>query len=156
MLLQSVAEHFAVLGPWIVVDNMDGLRPLVIREMLAAVADQVFFTARRFRLQDHADGYQRLVVADILPDGHAVGDVRVGLHHPFHLVGRNPVTEGVDDVVAAAEEPDLYVATQDLGRTISKLKKEMKRAADKMDFEKAAEYRDRILALERRQIEDGL
>ena len=32
----------------------------------------------------------------------------------------------------------------------------MKDAADKMDFEKAAEYRDRILALERRQIEEGL
>ena len=32
----------------------------------------------------------------------------------------------------------------------------MKEAADKMDFEKAAEYRDRILALERRQIEEGL
>jgi excinuclease UvrABC nuclease subunit len=32
----------------------------------------------------------------------------------------------------------------------------MKQAADTMEFEKAAEFRDRLLALEKRQIEDGL
>lgn len=56
----------------------------------------------------------------------------------------------------AAEEPDLYVANRDIEKTIKKLEKSMKEAASKMDFEKAASFRDRMLALERRQIEEGL
>jgi len=59
-------------------------------------------------------------------------------------------------VSIAAEEEAAYEATLNFGRTIQKLRKQMKEAADKMEFEKAAEYRDRILALERRQIEEGL
>ena len=59
-------------------------------------------------------------------------------------------------VPIAAEEPDLYVPTRDLNRAIKKLRKQMKEAADLMDFEKAAELRDRVFFLERRQIEEGL
>jgi len=59
-------------------------------------------------------------------------------------------------VPMAAEDPDLYVAAEDLGRTLAKLRKKMREAADRMDFETAAQYRDRILALERRVIEEGL
>ncbi len=59
-------------------------------------------------------------------------------------------------VAKAAEEHDLYVPTFNLAKTVRELKKKMKDAAGKMEFEKAAEYRDRILALERRQIEEGL
>jgi excinuclease ABC subunit B len=59
-------------------------------------------------------------------------------------------------VPLAAEEGELYLTPKKLTEAIGKLKKKMKEAADKMDFEKAAEYRDRILALERRQIEEGL
>jgi hypothetical protein len=59
-------------------------------------------------------------------------------------------------VPMAAEEGELYLTPKKLKESIGKLKKKMKEAADKMDFEKAAEYRDRILALERRQIEEGL
>ena len=59
-------------------------------------------------------------------------------------------------VSVAAEDPDLYVPVQDLQKTIRSLKKKMQDAAAKMDFEKAAEYRDRMLALEHREIEEGL
>ena len=59
-------------------------------------------------------------------------------------------------VPMAAEDGELYLTPKKLKESIGKLKKKMKEAADKMDFEKAAEYRDRILALERRQIEEGL
>ena len=59
-------------------------------------------------------------------------------------------------VPMAAEDPDLYVASEDLGRTVGKLRRKMREAADRMDFETAAKYRDRILALERRAIEEGL
>jgi excinuclease ABC subunit B len=59
-------------------------------------------------------------------------------------------------VPMAAEDPDLYVAAQDLSRTVAKLRKKMRESSDRMDFETAAQYRDRILALERRAIEEGL
>ena len=59
-------------------------------------------------------------------------------------------------VPMAAEDPDLYVASEDLGRTLGKLRRKMREAADRMDFETAAKYRDRILALEHRAIEEGL
>ena len=59
-------------------------------------------------------------------------------------------------VPKAAEEEAAYVASFNLGKTLRDLRKRMKDAADRMEFEKAAEYRDRILALERRQIEEGL
>jgi excinuclease ABC subunit B len=58
-------------------------------------------------------------------------------------------------VPKAAEDADLYVSTADLEKTIGKLRRKMKDAADHMDFEKAAGYRDRMQALERRQIEEG-
>jgi excinuclease ABC subunit B len=58
-------------------------------------------------------------------------------------------------VEMAAEEPEDYVATLDIGKTMKALRKRMKEAADRMDFEKAAEYRDRLMSLEKRQIEIG-
>ncbi len=59
-------------------------------------------------------------------------------------------------VAKVAEEQDEYMPTFNLGKTLRDLRKKMKSASDKMEFERAAEYRDRILALERRQIEEGL
>lgn len=56
----------------------------------------------------------------------------------------------------AAELPELYLPSQNLEKTLRELRKRMREAADAMEFEKAAEYRDRIRALERRQIEEGL
>jgi excinuclease ABC subunit B len=54
-----------------------------------------------------------------------------------------------------AEETGDYMTGQDINKSINKLKKKMKEAADVMNFEEAAEYRDRLLALEHRQIEEG-
>ncbi|MBW7866570.1 MAG: excinuclease ABC subunit UvrB [Candidatus Hydrogenedentes bacterium] len=59
-------------------------------------------------------------------------------------------------VPRAAEDADLYLPSEDLRRTIARLRKKMKDAADKMDFEQAAVHRDRIIALEKRVIEEGL
>jgi excinuclease ABC subunit B len=59
-------------------------------------------------------------------------------------------------VPKAAEESELYTPSFDIHKTIRELRKKMKQAADNMEFEKAAEYRDRLLALEKRQIEEGL
>jgi len=54
----------------------------------------------------------------------------------------------------AAEDQDLYIPAFELQKTIMRLRKQMREAASKMEFEKAAQYRDRIRALEQRQIEE--
>ena len=58
-------------------------------------------------------------------------------------------------VPMAAEDEDTYVPAFDIPKTVGKLRKKMKDAAAKMDFERAAQYRDRIRALEQRQIEES-
>jgi excinuclease ABC subunit B len=57
-------------------------------------------------------------------------------------------------VPIAAEESAAYgVSDADIPRLITKLRKEMKAAADRYDFERAAELRDRIFALQERELE---
>jgi excinuclease ABC subunit B len=55
------------------------------------------------------------------------------------------------DVPLAAEKEANYGA-KDLPRVIQKLKKEMKKAAEALEFERAAELRDRIRAIEEQEI----
>jgi excinuclease ABC subunit B len=57
-------------------------------------------------------------------------------------------------VPVAAEESVTYgVSDEDMPRLITKLRKEMKAAAERYDFERAAELRDRIFALQERELE---
>jgi len=56
----------------------------------------------------------------------------------------------------AAEEPEVYVSDEDFNKTIARLRKQMAEAAGKLDFEQAAVFRDRIIALERRKVELGI
>ena len=56
-------------------------------------------------------------------------------------------------VPAVAEEAEEYVSIFDLPKKVSRLKKEMREAAARLDFEKAAEIRDRIKSLEKTELE---
>ncbi len=56
-------------------------------------------------------------------------------------------------VPLAAEEPEAYISVFDIPKLIGRLKKEMRQAAAKLDFERAAELRDRIQSLEKRELE---
>ena len=58
-------------------------------------------------------------------------------------------------VPAAAEEAEWYVAPHEIPSKIKELKKEMEEAARHLEFEKAAELRDRIRGLEKMQVELG-
>jgi excinuclease ABC subunit B len=60
-----------------------------------------------------------------------------------------------DYVTVTAEEDELYldVEPEDVPRLLAELKREMRRAADEYDFERAAELRDRIFELEGRELE---
>jgi excinuclease ABC subunit B len=53
-----------------------------------------------------------------------------------------------------AEQPGDYVSVFEIPKLVSRLKKEMRTAASKLNFEKAAELRDRIKSLEERELEN--
>jgi excinuclease ABC subunit B len=55
-------------------------------------------------------------------------------------------------IPTTAEEPEEYVSLFEIPRLVARLKKEMREAASKLDFEKAAGIRDRIKALEEREL----
>jgi excinuclease ABC subunit B len=52
----------------------------------------------------------------------------------------------------AAERPEEYVSLFEIPKLIARLKKEMREAASRLDFESAAELRDRIRNLEEREL----
>jgi len=57
-------------------------------------------------------------------------------------------------VPIAAEAPVAYdVKPQAIPRLINKLRKEMKAAAERYEFERAAELRDQIFALQEQELE---
>jgi excinuclease ABC subunit B len=56
-------------------------------------------------------------------------------------------------VPTVAEKPEDYVSIFDIPKLLTRLKKEMREAASKLDFEKAAEIRDRIKSLEQTELE---
>src|SRR5207245_5727144 len=55
--------------------------------------------------------------------------------------------------IAAEASVEYGISDADIPRLITKLRKEMKAAADRYDFERAAELRDRIFALQERELE---
>jgi len=61
------------------------------------------------------------------------------------------VCEG-DYVTVPAGEPGEYASYEELAKGIKRLRKEMERAAKKLDFERAAKIRDRLLALEKTEL----
>jgi excinuclease ABC subunit B len=97
-------------------------------------------TERRRELQRHYN-----LEHDITPTGvvKAVDDALVKIYDADYL-----------SVPLAAEDPVAYdVDPETIPRLISTLRKEMKEAAARYDFERAAELRDRILALQERELE---
>jgi excinuclease ABC subunit B len=90
------------------------------------------------------------------------------IYNKKHKITPTTIQKSIDDLLSsiherdyvtvpiAAEDADVYVGTLDLPKRMRELRKQMKDAASKMDFEKAAEFRDRLLTLERRQVEEGL
>jgi excinuclease ABC subunit B len=52
----------------------------------------------------------------------------------------------------AAEKPEEYVSLFEIPKLLSRLKKEMREAASRLDFERAAELRDRIKSLQEQEL----
>jgi excinuclease ABC subunit B len=57
-----------------------------------------------------------------------------------------------DYVTVEADMKEEYASYEELAKALKKLRKEMERAAKKLDFERAAEIRDRLLALEKMEL----
>ena len=57
------------------------------------------------------------------------------------------------EVSMAAEEREEYLTSEERRQLIKKLDKEMREAAKKLEFERAAQLRDRIKELKRKAIE---
>jgi excinuclease ABC subunit B len=82
-----------------------------------------------------------------------------------HGITPETVKKAIPDILASiyeadyvtvpmvAEKPEEYVSLFEIPKLVSRLKKEMREAASKLNFEKAAEIRDRIKSLEERELE---
>jgi excinuclease ABC subunit B len=82
-----------------------------------------------------------------------------------HGITPETVQKAIPDILASiyeadyvtvpmvAEKPEEYVSIFEISKLVSRLKKEMREAASKLNFEKAAEIRDRIKSLEERELE---
>jgi excinuclease ABC subunit B len=90
------------------------------------------------------------------------------LQHQFnedHGITPESIVKSISDVLhsvyeadyvtvpLAAEAEDRYHSQEELDKLLKKLRKEMKAAADRYDFERAAELRDRIFKLEGKELE---
>ena len=56
-------------------------------------------------------------------------------------------------IPVAAEDEEEYRTAEDLARAVARLRREMRDAAKDLEFERAAELRDRLQHLEAREIE---
>ncbi len=124
------------------------------------------------RAARHVDG-QVLMYADQMTGSleRAIGetDRRRELQREYneaHDITPTGIVKDVDNALAAvydadyvtvpiaAEAPASYdVADEDVSATIVKLRKEMRAAAERYEFERAAELRDRIFALQERELQ---
>ncbi len=82
-----------------------------------------------------------------------------------HGITPETIVKGIEDVLGsvwerdyvripekAAEPEEFYGSPEELDREVRKLEKEMRRAAEKLDFEEAAAIRDRIRFLRQRAL----
>ena len=86
-------------------------------------------------------------------------------YNALHGITPETIVKSIEDVLgsvwerdyikvpeAAAEPEEIYGTPEEVDREIRRLEKEMRRAAEKLEFETAAELRDRIRYLRRSQI----
>jgi excinuclease ABC subunit B len=86
-------------------------------------------------------------------------------YNRHHGITPETVKKAIPDILAsiyeadyvtvpmAAEKREEYVSVFEIPKLVSRLKKEMREAASKLNFEKAAEIRDRIKSIEERELE---
>jgi excinuclease ABC subunit B len=120
--------------------HLNGQVLMYADEMTGSLQRAMDETNRRRELQQHYNEEHGIIPASIVKE---VRDVLAAIYDADYVT-----------VPIAAEAPAAYeVADDDIPRLIAKLRREMKAAADRYEFERAAELRDRIFALQERELE---
>jgi excinuclease ABC subunit B len=120
--------------------NVNGQVLMYADRMTGSLQRAMDETNRRRELQQQYNAEHGITPTSIVKD---VSDALAAIYDADYVT-----------VPTAAEEAVSYgVADEDIPRLIKKLRKEMKTAADRYDFERAAKLRDRIFALEEQQLE---
>jgi excinuclease ABC subunit B len=96
-------------------------------------------TDRRRQIQEAYNRKHRITPASVQK---AIPDILQSIYEADYVT-----------VPKVAEKPGDYVSLLEIPRLIARLKKEMREAASQLDFERAAEIRDRIKSLEQQELE---
>jgi excinuclease ABC subunit B len=118
--------------------NISGQVILYADTMTDSMKKSIGETERRRKIQE---GYNRK--HGITPESiqKAIPDILESIYEADYV-----------PIPTAAEKHEEYVSLFEVPRLIARLKKEMREAASQLDFEKAAELRDRIKALEEMEL----
>jgi excinuclease ABC subunit B len=118
--------------------NVDGTVLLYADQMTSSMRKTIDETHRRRRIQTE---YNK--IRDITPETvkKSIGNVLGSIFEADYFT-----------VPAVAEPEAEYLPVHAISETVERLKGEMKAAAERLDFERAAELRDRIHELEKREL----
>jgi excinuclease ABC subunit B len=120
--------------------NLNGQVLMYADQMTGSLQRAIEETERRRELQQRYNDEHDITPASIVKE---ISDALAAITNADYVT-----------VPIAAEAPAVYeTADEDIPRLIIKLRKDMKAAADRYEFERAAELRDRIFALQERELE---
>ena len=119
--------------------NVDGRVIFYADEMTPSMARAIQETNRRRSLQKRYNESHGITPESIKKD---IADILSSVYEADYVV-----------IPAVSEAQEEYLTPDTLPREIKSLRKEMDRAAKRLDFEEAARIRDRIFALERKDLD---
>jgi len=119
--------------------NVDGQVIFYADEMTSSMARAIQETNRRRDLQKNFNQLHGITPESIKKD---ISDILSSVYEADYV-----------DVSTVSEAEDEYLSHDLVLREIKSLKKQMDRAARKLDFEEAARIRDRIFVLERKELD---
>jgi excinuclease ABC subunit B len=120
--------------------NVDGTVILYADRITASMRKTIDETERRRRIQGQYNRTHGITPETVKK---SIGDVLTSIFEADYFT-----------VPAVAEPEAEYIPGQAIPETVEKLKKEMAAAAEKLDFERAAELRDKILELQKRELRE--
>jgi excinuclease ABC subunit B len=118
--------------------NINGRVILYADKMTGAMDQAILETNRRRKIQEEYNRVHHITPQTVKK---AVRNILESIYEADYFT-----------VPAAAEAREEYVSGREIPPTIEKLKKEMREAASRLEFERAAELRDRIHRLEERAL----
>jgi len=119
--------------------NVSGQVILYADQITTSMKKAIEETARRRKLQEAYNRKYKITPETIKK---AIPDILESIYEADYV-----------PLPLAAEKAEDYVSILEIPQAVSRLKKEMRAAASRLDFEKAAELRDRIKALEAKELE---